>query len=92
MLHESLDGAALAGGVAAFEEHDDALPGLLGPVLHLQQFDLQVLLELFVLGSFHLRFDETGMTGIGLAAGRDLVDSLRRKRLLQRRSAGRCRC
>jgi len=41
MLHEPLDGAALAGGVAAFENQDDLLAGLLDPFLDLEQFDLQ---------------------------------------------------
>jgi len=41
MLHEAFDRAALAGGVAALEQHDNALASLLDPVLRLQQFDLQ---------------------------------------------------
>ena len=39
-----------AGGVAAFEQDHHALAGLLHPALHLEQFDLQV-----VLGSYSLR-------------------------------------
>ena len=41
MLHEALDRAALAGGVAALEQHDDLLAALLDPVLRLQEFGLQ---------------------------------------------------
>ena len=48
MFHEALDRAALASGVAAFEQHDNALAGLLGPPLDLQQFNLQRRLALFV--------------------------------------------
>ena len=50
MLHEALDGAALAGCIATFEEDRHSLPGLSHPALHLQQFDLQqALLELVLL-------------------------------------------
>ena len=50
VLHEALDRAALAGGVAALEQDDDLLPGLLDPGLQLEQFDLQpVLLALVAL-------------------------------------------
>ncbi len=48
VLHEALDRAALAGRVAALEQHDDLLPRLLDPVLHLQQLDLQLLLVVLV--------------------------------------------
>ena len=41
VLHEALDRAALAGGVAALEQHDDLLAGLLDPVLRLQKLGLQ---------------------------------------------------
>jgi hypothetical protein len=41
MLHEALDGAALAGGIAALEQDDDALARLLHPGLQLQQLGLQ---------------------------------------------------
>jgi hypothetical protein len=41
VLHEALDGAALAGGVAALEQDDHALAGFLDPGLQLEQFDLQ---------------------------------------------------
>ena len=44
VLHEALDRAALAGGVAAFEQDDDLLPGRLDPRLQLQQLDLQPVL------------------------------------------------
>ncbi len=42
MLHETLDGAALAGGVAALEQRDDLLPGLFHPALAFQQFALHL--------------------------------------------------
>jgi hypothetical protein len=42
MLHEALDGAALAGGIAALEDDDDALARLLHPVLDLEKLDLQL--------------------------------------------------
>lgn len=38
---EALDRATLARRVAALEQHDQPGPGLLGPPLQLQQFDLQ---------------------------------------------------
>ena len=41
MLHEALDGAALAGGIAPLEEHHDALSVRANPILGLQQFHLQ---------------------------------------------------
>jgi len=41
MLHEPLDGAALAGGVASFEQNHVTRAGALGPPLQLQQLDLQ---------------------------------------------------
>jgi hypothetical protein len=44
VLHEALDRAALAGGVAPLEEDHHALPGLLHPRLQLQQLDLQPVL------------------------------------------------
>ncbi len=55
VFHEALDGAALAGGVAAFEQDHHALAGLLHPALHLEQFDLQVVLGLLVLVAAHPR-------------------------------------
>ena len=42
VFHEAFDGAALAGRVTSFKQDDDALPGFLGPVLQLEQFDLQL--------------------------------------------------
>ena len=41
MLHEPLDRAALAGGVAPLEEDDELLPGLLRPDLDLQKLGLK---------------------------------------------------
>ena len=53
---EALDGAALAGGVAALEKHDDSFAGFLDPGLHFDQLDLQQfdLLEIIPL-LHHLR-------------------------------------
>ena len=53
VLVEALDGAALAGGVAALEEDDVLLAGFLGPVLPLQQLDLEGALGLLVLLARH---------------------------------------
>ncbi|MNT08566.1 hypothetical protein D3C72_1433130 [compost metagenome] len=53
VLHEALDGTALTSCVTAFKEDDDALAGLLDPALHLEQFDLQSVLGLFVLRAAH---------------------------------------
>ena len=53
---ETLNGATLAGGVAALEEHDDTLSDFLDPGLHLDQLDLEQfnLLEI-ILFLNHLR-------------------------------------
>jgi hypothetical protein len=48
VLGKPLDGAALAGRVAALEQHDDLLAGFLDPFLHLEQFDLKLCLLLFI--------------------------------------------
>ena len=40
-LHDPLDRAALAGGVAAFEDHDDAQTLVHDPLLHPHELDLQ---------------------------------------------------
>ena len=54
VLVEAFDGAALAGGVASFEKDDVALACGLGPVLPLEELDLQGALDVLVLGAFHL--------------------------------------
>ena len=48
VLHETLDGTALARRIAAFEQDDDALAGFLGPGLQLEQLNLQQVLLLLV--------------------------------------------
>ena len=48
VLHESLDGAALARCVATLEHDDVAQPVGLAPLLQLEQLDLQKSLLLFV--------------------------------------------
>jgi hypothetical protein len=48
VLHEPLDRPALAGGVAALEDDDVLGPHVLGPVLELQQLDLEEVLLLLV--------------------------------------------
>ena len=53
VLHEPLDGAALARGVAALEHHDVPEPVGLAPLLQLQQLDLQQPLLLLVLVAGH---------------------------------------
>ena len=62
MLHEALDRAALAGRVAALEQHDDPLSRFLDPVLNLQEFDLKFGLVALVDGAPHL-----GLVGIDVA-------------------------
>ena len=53
VLHETLDGAALAGRIASLEQDDDALAGFLGPGLQLQQLHLQTEFLLLVGGAAH---------------------------------------
>jgi hypothetical protein len=53
VLHEALDGAALAGGVAALKQHHHLLAGVLDPALGLEQFDLKFGLLLFIGGAAH---------------------------------------
>jgi hypothetical protein len=53
VLHEPLDGAALASGVAALEHDDVSQAVRLAPLLQLQQFDLQQPLLLLVLLALH---------------------------------------
>ena len=48
MFHESFDGTALACGVSTFHQNNESLAGQLDPVLHLQEFNLQLLLVLLV--------------------------------------------
>jgi hypothetical protein len=54
MFREALDRAALAGRVAALEQHDDLLARLLDPFLNLEQLDLELGLRLFVSRAPHL--------------------------------------
>ena len=53
VFHEALDGAALAGGVASFEQNHVTHAGALGPPLQLQQLDLQQTLLALVLATRH---------------------------------------
>ena len=53
VFHETLDGAALAGSVAPFEDDDDALPGFLHPGLQLEQLDLQAIFLPLVVAARH---------------------------------------
>jgi hypothetical protein len=64
VLGEPLDGAALAGRVAALEHHNQPLTGGLDPVLELQQLDLQQPLGPLVLLAPH----PLGL-GVALAPG-----------------------
>lgn len=50
---EAFDGATLAGGVAALEDQQVPLPGLLGPLLQFEQFDLQTTFGDLVLAPAH---------------------------------------
>src|SRR5271166_61276 len=62
MFSETLDRAPLAGRVAAFEQHDDALSGLLDPALRLEQLALEFK---------HMRLVRRGAHGdlVGIFAG-----------------------
>ena len=53
-LSYGFDRAALAGGVAAFEQNDDALPLRFHPILHVTKLDLELAQLLFVELSLHL--------------------------------------
>jgi hypothetical protein len=53
VLHEALDGAALARSVTALEDDDVPVPVGLAPLLQLEQFDLQQPLLLLVLLAPH---------------------------------------
>ena len=58
MLHETLDGAALAGRVPALEEDDQSLPSDFDPLLQLEQLNLEqplVALVLLAIQSFRVR-------------------------------------
>ena len=68
MLVEALDGATLTGGVATLEEDDVLLAGVLGPVLPLQQLDLEGALDVLVLIAAHALF-----VGVVLAPGVDAL-------------------
>ncbi len=64
-IHELADGedrSAFTGGIAPFENADHAAPGVLEPVLQLDELDLQAFERLLILIRLHL-------FGIGIAAG-----------------------
>ena len=63
VFHEAFDGATLAGRVPALTKQHDPLPGFLDPALHLEQFNLQLLLFRLVLVAPH--FFRVGVVGIG---------------------------
>ena len=54
MLHDPLDGAALAGRVAALEQDDEPLPGILHPGLQLEQLGLQDEFLVLIVAPQHL--------------------------------------
>ena len=64
VLGEALDRASLAGRIASLEQDDDPLPGLLDPVLQLEQLDLEQALFVVV-----RRAIEAGLVGKVLAPG-----------------------
>src|SRR5271166_4541375 len=70
MLHEALDGAALAGGVTPLEQNHDLFAGFLDPVLRFQELRLQGQHALHVMG-----FADLGLVGIvaGLEGAADRV-------------------
>ena len=82
VLHEPLDRAALARGVAALEQHDDLLAGFLDPVLRLQELGLQRqhAVEIGALGNIRLVGISAGLEraadGVGVVA-RNLRGGLR---------------
>ena len=53
MLHEALDGAALARGIAPLEKDYHLLPGFLDPGLQLEQFNLQAVFLPLVIAALH---------------------------------------
>ena len=53
MFHEALDGAALAGRIAPFEQDHHLLAGFLDPGLQLEQFDLQAVFLALVIAAQH---------------------------------------
>jgi hypothetical protein len=66
VLHEPLDGAALACGIATLEHDDVPVAVRLTPLLQLQQLDLQQALLLLVLVALHPR-----VVRVALAPGVD---------------------
>jgi hypothetical protein len=68
MLHEPLNGPALAGGVAALEHDHVPAAGALGVVLQLQQLDLQPALQPLVFVARH-----AVVIRVALAPGVDAV-------------------
>ena len=74
MVHEALDRAALAGGVAALEQHHEPLPRLLRPDLDLEQFGLKPRV-LRLIGSAFQQIGIgvfPGLEGLGYRIGRRL--------------------
>ena len=59
ILHVALDSAAFAGGVMTFEQDNDALAGLMHPILRLQQLPLKFQHMLLVQTSRHV-----GLVGV----------------------------
>jgi hypothetical protein len=83
MLGEPFDGAALAGGVAALEQHHDPLAGVLDPGLHLEQLVLQGPLDDLVLVLGHplavrVVLLPGDLTAVGVQQNRVVVEVLHR--------------
>ena len=86
-LGNGVDGAALAGRVAAFEYHDHALAGVLQPVRQIVQLDLQGLERGFVVFLFHVDSDP-----MGRADGRNNAAIVRAGVLFANRNPGQPVC
>ena len=48
MFHETTDGAALTGGISAFEQNDNFLSGFFNPVLKFEKLDLKKIFFFFI--------------------------------------------
>jgi len=53
VLADGVDRAALAGGVAAFDDHHDAAAALLGPARHRHQFAVEGLQPIVIFSALH---------------------------------------
>ena len=66
---DAFDDAALAGGIAAFEEKTDLGTADLHPLLHLDELDLELLQLLLEFLAAHLLLDSTAVSGAADPSG-----------------------